>query len=96
MVMTRTILEEDLPSELRELRKRFPRLVENFEALQKVMAPFGVPSTLRVTTPDPAGTTTVRFIFLKQDNTPQSLERMNPGQLQRPLEVAKARLNKET
>ncbi len=68
MAMTRTILEQDLPDELPKLRKRFPRMVERFEALQKVMAPFGVPSTLQVTTPDPAGTATVRFIFLNQDN----------------------------
>jgi hypothetical protein len=70
MAMTRTISEQDLPDELPELRKRFPRLVENFEALQKAMAPFGVPSTLRVSSPDPAATTTVRFIFLKQDDNP--------------------------
>jgi hypothetical protein len=79
MAMTRTILEQDLPDELPKLRKRFPRLVENFEALQKVMAPFGVPSTLRVTTPDPAGTATVRFIFLKQDNNPPIAGADEPG-----------------
>jgi len=69
MAMTRTIREQDLPDELPELRKRFPRMVESFEALQKAFAPFGATGTLQVSTPDPAATT-VRFTFLKQDDNP--------------------------
>jgi len=74
MAMTRTIREQDLPDELPKLRKRFPRMVESFEALQKAMAPFGATATLQVSTPDPAATTTVRFTFLKQDNDPAIAE----------------------
>ena len=72
--MTRTISEQDLPRELEILRKTSPKTVESFEALRETMQQFGATATLKVTTPDPSPTTTTRFAFSVQDNSPTDSE----------------------